>query len=179
MTYTVPTDVPAALTAGLTWRFTKALAAFPPSEGWTVSLRIIGSTAITIAGAQSDSAWEFVGAAPATARMAPGRCRYIITASLAGDLYEAARGDVTVLPDPAAAPCDHVSTAEAQLVKVRAALSGLLDGRVQSWAIGTRQFTAFDLAELRAMEKDLVIQVSTSRRFGMGRQIKYALGRPV
>jgi len=55
------------------------------------------------------------------------------------------------------------SDAATRLAAVRAAIGSILSGN-QSYSIGDRTFRKGDLAQLRAMEKDLVAQVAQSNR---------------
>ena len=155
MSAPVPTTEPQTIVAGDTLTFTKAIANYLPSDGWTLNYSLQGAT---LAGSNSGliefdsdtntgSVYEISVAASTTDDWAPGDYRW--TAYVTGgssERYTVGTGTLTVLPDPASAvPTSH---AVRTLALIEAALEGRIPRGLEQTIIDGQTLIRIPLPEL-------------------------------
>jgi len=134
MSAPVPTTEPLIIVAGDTLTFTKVVANYPPSDGWTLNYALQGKTLagsysaspITFASATSTgSTYSISVAKTTTSAYAPGD--YRLTGYVTGGTSErhtVVSLDVVIIPDPSAAvPTSHA-------VRTLALIDAAIEGRV-------------------------------------------------
>lgn len=133
MSVPVPTTEPLTIVAGDTLTFTKSIPSYLPSDGWTLSYALQGSTLagsntglIAFASTTNTGSTYSISVAKATtAAFAPGDYRW--TAYVTGgtsERYSVGAGNITILPDPSATvPTSHA-------VRTLALIDAAIEGRV-------------------------------------------------
>jgi hypothetical protein len=153
---TVPTTEPRALRAGDSAAWRRALAAYPPADGWALAYRIVYASGTAVDIATTPDAGEYaVSLAPATtAAYVAGAATLVGRVTRAGEAVTVYAAPLTILPDLATvANLDPRSSAAKALADAEAALAAYLGSgaHVQSWTIGGKQMTFRSSAELIAL----------------------------
>lgn len=149
----IPTREPMELRAGDSWRWDRAVASYPPSDGWALSyiLRRGEDAAKTVSATASSDGdfFEVRVAANATQTYPPGLYQIVGRVSKDTDRFTIFEGYVVVLGDLATMDPSHL---EQLLSKLKAQEIELAESAaVQSWTQGGRSETLAQLDSLRAM----------------------------
>lgn len=166
MAQTVPTSVPASVTAGDTIAWQRTLSDYPASAGWVLKYRLInaaGKIDIT-ASAYGDDHLVGVTAATSTA-YAAGDYDWQEFVEKASERYTTATGRITVAPNLAAAAStyDNRSTARKALDAVNAWLESR-DLAVAEYEIAGRRMKYIPISELLGMRSKLQAEVGRETR---------------
>lgn len=138
--------MPASMIAGDALRLAIPAGDFPASDGWAVALvlqALAGSAPVAVNASDEGDEWLMVLASAASALLAPGDFRYLIAATKDGDRSTIDQGQITILPDPAAAATDQRSPARRALD----AIDAVLESRASS------EDMEFTFADGRALKK--------------------------
>lgn len=176
MAIDIPTTEPARVRAGdtITWR--KALAVYPPSEGWTLYYRLINATNKIDITATNDDDTHLVSVAKATsADYVAGDYSLIAWVASSTERVSLPGGRITVLPDLAArsSPYEMRSQAKQMLDNIDAALLSLSSGErlavVEAEVAGRRLKYSFDgLMKLRNLYAAQVRSEEAAERASLG-----------
>jgi hypothetical protein len=156
----IPTTEPAAVNAGDTVRWLRALADYPASAGWVLTYTLLNSAGkITItASAQGDDHLVNVPAAT-TAGWTAGDYAWRAQVSKAGEVYTVAEGRMTVRPSFAAPTLETRSLARRALEAVEAYLADPNNISAAQYEIAGRQLRRHTLTELWAHRDRLRLEV--------------------
>jgi hypothetical protein len=168
MAPSVPTYEPVSLQAGTTWVWTKALADYPVSEGWTAAYFVLGQVSITFSATPRAETDDYlVSVAPATtATVLPGDYRWQLRMTLSGAVYVADEGRFAVTEGASVATVDQRVHAEKELAFVEAALLAFSTDNIQSYTIGSRSVTRSQSPELRSRRVQLKAELQMLRNGG-------------
>jgi hypothetical protein len=153
----IPTCEPEIARAGDTWKWTKSLADYPPSEAWVLSysfrgLSVLADADVVVAPGVSDYAVSV--AANKTAALLPGTYQWAAFVTKAGERYTADEGVLVVERNlSAAAAGDALSHAEKALPIIEAALAGRLTADVEEYVINGKQVRKIGVLELKRLRK--------------------------
>lgn len=157
MAATIPSCEPVTFVAGDTVQWTKALAKYPPSEGWSLSYSLkLASGVVTATVTDDGSIFTATIAAAYTAAIVSQtvvRLMGYVTGSgtYVGQRYSIFDRYITVDPNPATATAaDLVTENETRLIAAQAQLDQLLSTSIESYSVGTRSATKRKIGELRA-----------------------------
>lgn len=162
LTAQVPTDIPASLTAGDTWQWTKYVNDYSAADGWILTYYLSGPglTQTIVATTDTDGVgFSVTVPATTTAPLVAGVRQYIARVALAGAVHTVDSGTVVVLPNVATATSGQMQSVAEQMValieqallaQAATAANGGTGGVIQSYSIGTRSVTYRDEADLRA-----------------------------
>lgn len=162
------------LIAGDSLDFVTAVAAYPASDGWTLSYRLVPRFAtptqapITLTATTYQVSDYRVQETPATsaawAAGAYGWASYVSKSGQRITLEQA--GELTIAPDPGAIVqgIDTRSDAQIGLDNVRAVLRGRASDGVLSYTINGRSLQRYGVAELLLLESKLAADVSRETR---------------
>lgn len=151
------TTLPDRITAGTTVAYTRTLADYPASDGWTMTLYIAGEKVLKVpASAAGDDHVVLIAPSKSTL-LKPGSYRYVERVEKAGDAYDATTGMVVVDPDLANAQDGDLQSKDEQLLKVlEDVIAGnLADGAIASYQIGGRAVSKIPMNELIALRNSL------------------------
>lgn len=148
----------AAHTAGDTLRYTVPSPAYPSTDGWTVSLRLVsltpGQDPILVPGTQSDGQHIVEASATITASWPAGAYTWIEFVSRGAERHTLGRGQVTIEPNPLelAAGTDTRSLAERTLAALEQAYAtwASTKGTVKRYKIMEREMEFHSAAEIQA-----------------------------
>jgi hypothetical protein len=156
----IPTTEPAAVNAGDTVRWRRALADYPASAGWVLTYTLLNSAGkITItASAQGDDHLVNVPAAT-TAGWIAGDYAWRAQVSKAGEVYTVAEGRITVKPAFSASTLETRSLARRTLEAVEAYLADPNNISAAQYEIAGRQLRRYTLPELWAHRDRLRLEV--------------------
>jgi hypothetical protein len=148
----VPTIEPSAVTAGDTVAWTRSLADYPASGGWTLSYALRSATAMIDITAGASGADHAVSVLPAVSRSwVPGSYAWAAFATKASDRYEVARGTMLVRANLAqASPVDGRTMAAKAVDDLTAALASFRSsgGRVRRYRIADREMEFETIGDL-------------------------------
>lgn len=155
----IPTSEPARLVAGDTLKFTKALPAYPATEGWALAYTLVSAAnRYTFSATASGADFLVNVSAATTAGYAAGDYAYRAQVSKAGEVYTVAEGRITVAPGFGAAT-DARSTARRALEAVEAYLADANNLAASSYQIAGRELRRHTLPELWAHRDRLKAEV--------------------
>ena len=163
----IPTTEPAAVNAGDTVRWRRALPYYPASAGWTLTYTLLNATGkITItASAHGDGHLVNVPAAT-SAGWAAGDYAWRAQVSKAGDVFTVAEGRMTVRPSFAASTLETRSLARRALEAVEAYLADPNNISAAQYEIAGRQLRRHTLTELWAHRDRLRLEVLREEQAG-------------
>jgi hypothetical protein len=146
LTPPIPTCEPDLLYAGGTAKWTKLVADYPSTDGWTLTYSFRGPTALAdVVAAANGNGYLATITAVNSAPLTEGTYNWTAAVAKAGEVYIVARGVFTVVAFTGAAVVSHEE-------KALAAINGAIEGRVtsdmKSYTIGGRSVTKMDPAEL-------------------------------
>jgi hypothetical protein len=166
----IPTCEPDIVRAGDTWKWTRALADYPPSEGWVLTYSIRGLSVlldadVTVTPGVSDYAVSV--AANKTAPLLPGTYQWAAFVTKAGERFTADEGVLVVERNlSTAAAGDALSHAEKMLVIVEAALAGRLDADIEEYQINGKAVKKIPVLELKRLRKQYRTEIWRLRHAG-------------
>jgi hypothetical protein len=176
---TIPTQIPASLIAGDTWRWTLALAGYD-AQTWTAVVYFTNAGDVFNATATADgTSHAFSIPAATTADYKAGRYAWTVRVTSGAIVETALTGSVEVTPDPTVKR-DTRSNARITLEAVQCFLRGNATTAQASMTLKDRSVSRWSLAELLQWEKDLKAQVRTEEAAatgGLGRDIRVRFGR--
>lgn len=164
MAPTIPTSAPAVLTAGETLEWYQSAPDTPASDGWTLTVYVVGPTEATATGVADGDRWQVTFAASVTTDWPAGTYRIVARASKAGAVHAVATSVLDVAADPADATGGsqqfHVERA---LAAVRARRLELLADNVVDYTVGQRSARRRELLELAREERRLTFELARLR----------------
>lgn len=168
-------SIPAQLTAGDTWAWTRSFADYP-APTWVATVYFVkadGSFEASASASGSDHAFSIPAAT--TAGYAAGRYKWTVRVSDGTDAHVIEEGWVDVLADPASSGnYDPRSRARRLLDAVQATLENKATVDQQAMSLGGRSISRIPLPELLQWEDKLKAQVSAEEagsKAGYGRNI--------
>lgn len=145
----IPTTEPLELRAGDTWQWTRSLADYPASAGWSLAYVFINAAAkISISASASGDDHAVTVAAATTANYAAGNYDWIARASKSGQVFTVGAGRITILPSLAASTADLRTHARKVLEAIEAVLEGRASQDVLEYQIAGRSLKRIPLADL-------------------------------
>jgi len=167
MARSIPSSEPTRAVAGDTWAWNRTFADFPSSEGWSISYEFRGPSALTIQGDQvsvgDNGDYEVRVPTESTARLLPGPYQWAAYATLDGERYQVARGNLTVRADLVTTEA-RATQAERELAIVNDAILGRLTADTESFVIAGRQVSKIPIETLRTIRGELRAEVARYRR---------------
>jgi len=165
----IVTTEPTTVTAGDTVAWTKTLADYPASAGWSLSYTLINAAAkITINASGSGDDHAVSVAAATTANWSPGDYAWQSYASKAGERYTVETGRITVEKSYAAqTTLDTRSSARAMLEALEACYLAYLEngqGHVAEYEIAGRRMKFRNAAEIWQQIEKLKREVAAEDR---------------
>lgn len=147
---TVPTTEPTAITAGDTIAWTRSLADYPASSGWTLSYALRSATGMIDITASASGADHAVSVAASVSKTwTPGTYAWAAFVTKAAERYEVARGEILVRPNLAqAAPLDDRTHARKVLDAIEAVIEGRASKDQEEYTIGDRSLKRTPIVEL-------------------------------
>jgi hypothetical protein len=178
-----PVGVPATLVAGDTLLFSVSYGDFPVSEGWLLSMSIVGAGQLqTTAGEITEDdgvTWTVTVPASRTATLnsQPGVYRWFHymtgSGSYAGIRYTVAEGRIEILANPAQAQNgDFRFQEEKDLEVIDAAIAGRITDDMKAYTIRGRQVVMLELSELRNLRRDCVQRLRRRQGLTMPRLVR-------
>jgi hypothetical protein len=168
---TIPTVEPSSFRAGETVQWTKIVADYPNTDGYSLVYRFGGPSEFSNVTAtnESDGSYSVEIAAATTTVLNPGTYRWTAHAETGSGVsierYPVADGQFTVLSKLGAAVVSHAAKT---LAVIEAALENRLTADRESYTIGNRQITKIplkDLYSMRAMYRAEVARERNPNRF--------------
>ncbi len=182
MSYTIPTTEPTGFTAGDSLQWDRTLAAYPPSEGWTLSYVLTGAGAavIEVAASPSDDNTSYeVRVTPATtADYTPGRYNLVgLVTHTDGRRFEVYRAACVVLADPATAT-PTLSYNERMLAAVEAKLEARIVADISSYTLEQQQVYREEMLKLQAQRNSFAEAVRRERGGAFFQNVGVSFGVP-
>lgn len=161
--------VPAEITAGLDFQVTLSLAAYP-APTWVVSLVMRGPESIDLVAAASGSDHVLTASAATTAGWTAGTYWFSLRATSAGQVAEAGKGQVEILPDLAAVTgvFDGRTENEKALEAIDAVLAKKATRDQQRYVIGNREIWRVPVRELMQLRAYYAAAVRRERAKARG-----------
>ena len=154
MSQTIPSTEPRSVTAGDTLKWTKTLADYPASA-WTLSYRLINAAAAIDISASADGDTHSISVAAATtAAWADGDYAWISSVTDGTERYTLDRGEITVLPNLAAASATDTRTqAQKAIADLKAAIATYTatNGHVHQYSIAGRTMQFRSVADMQQL----------------------------
>ena len=167
LTKVIPTCEPDILRAGDTWKWTKALAEYPPSEAWVLSYSIRGASVLLDADVvvtPGVSNYAVAVAANKTAPLLPGTYQWAAFVTKAGERFTADEGVLVVERNlSTAAAGDALSHAEKALPIIEAALAGRLTADIESYQINGKAVVKISIPDLKKLRKQYRTEIWRQR----------------
>jgi len=166
------TAMPTEFMSGTTLKLKRSLADFPASAGWSLKLTLAGKTLFTFTSTPSGDAHLITipaVAAPGTDDLTFGVYQWSEKALLAGEVYETARGMVTVTPNlEAGTGAEFQQWAEKVLELIEARIAGRMvdGGDAEAFQIGGRSVNLIPIRELFGYRNMLQGQLRSIRAGG-------------
>jgi hypothetical protein len=157
----IPDSVPDHFPAGTTVKYTRTLADFQPSDGWTYTIYLNGLTQkFSKAATVLNNIFQIVFLPADTASLNPGPFRYAerLVNSGTGDVYDITGDELVINIEPnvgTAAAGAFNTWEERTLAVVEAAISGRLTADIQAYQIAGRSVSKIPIAELRTIRGEL------------------------
>lgn len=145
----IPTTEPLELRAGDTWQWTRSLADYPASAGWSLAYVLINATAkISISASASGDDHAVTIAAATTASYFSGSYDWLARVSKAGQVFTVGSGRITVLPSLAASTADLRTHARKVLEAIESVLEGRASQDVLEYQIAGRSLRRIPVTDL-------------------------------
>lgn len=145
----IPTTEPLQLRAGDTWQWTRSLADYPASDGWSLAYVLINATAkISILASASGDDHAVTVAAATTAGYTAGAYDWVARASKSGQVFTVGSGRIAILPSLAASTADLRTHARKVLEAIEAVLEGRASQDVLEYQIAGRSLKRIPVADL-------------------------------
>lgn len=154
LTASIPTDIPATLTAGDTWQWTKYVTDYSAADGWTLTYALRGASVVNVtATTDVDGAgFAVTVAATDTASVVAGVYQYLARVTLAGVVHTVDSGSVVILPNVATATAGTLqSHGEKMIALLKSEIQARIDGTGTGhtgYTIDGRSIEKFSLTEL-------------------------------
>lgn len=150
------TNLPDRISAGTTVTYTRTLADYPASAGWTLTLYLAGPKVLKAEAAASGDDHVVLLTAAQTATLEQGTYRWVERVTKAAEAYDVASGTIGVDPDLADAADGELQLSDEKLLALLdAAISGQVTDGIASYQIGGRAVSKIPLTELTAMRNSL------------------------
>lgn len=167
LTPIVPTTEPETARAGDTWKWTKSLADYPVSEGWTLTYSFRGASVLAdvdVVVVPGTNAYA-VSVLPAkTAPLIPGAYSWAAFVTKAGERYTADEGILVIERNlSTAAAGDALSHAEKALPIIEAALSGRLTADIENYQINGKAVAKIPILELKRLRSQYRTEIWRAR----------------
>lgn len=183
----IPTTVPSQLRAGDTWKWTKSIADYPATAGWTLKYRFKSATGgFEITASASGADHSVTVAAATSAAYAAGTYSFVgWVEGGSSEKYTVDEGVADVLPDlrsgTATAAQDVRSTAQKMVDAIDAWLTGR-DPGVAEYEIAGRRMKYWSPSELLKMRQRFQSELNAEQAvnklaagLGSGRKIQFRL----
>ncbi len=134
-------NIPDQFAAGTTVCYRRRLVDYPASAGWTLRLHLAGASVLAkSAAADGDDYVVSIAAADTAGGFVPGFYKWVERVSgVGGEVYEVAKGSVTVLPNLAeATEGSEQEWIERAVTALRAHIEGRLPAGMESYQIAGR-----------------------------------------
>lgn len=144
---------PGRLTAGDSWAWRWANAAYPASASWVLSFRLIGpGVSLSVSSVAQGDGFLASASATATAALSPGirglDCTLTGWVSRAAERFQVYSGGCFLAPDPATVTGDLRGHATRTLAAIEALLEGRATKDQQSYKIADRELSRIPIPEL-------------------------------
>lgn len=157
----IPILEPTTANAGDTWRWTRTLADYPASAGWTLSYTLINAAAkISITGSASGDDHSILVSAATSAGYAPGSYDWRARVTKAGEVYTVGEGRLTVNASFSSATYDARSQARKTLEAIESTLEGRASSATLEYEIGNRRMKYIPVSELLQLRDRYRAEVS-------------------
>lgn len=162
---------PGKFSAGLTFDVLRTVTECPAITGWALSALLRGPSNIDIAATAEGNQHRFTADAATTAAWQPGLYRYVVRASLDGQVVQVDSGQIEILPDMAAlSPGSEIRThAAIVLANIEAVLEKRATQDQARYTINNRELWRTPIADLlllRATYQGIVQQETRVARGG-------------
>lgn len=177
---TTLTSIPDRFSAGSTVKYVRSFAAYPTSDGWALTLYLAGKSSLSVAAVVANNQFEFTLTAAQTGSLQPGLYAWTERVSKAGEVYDAASGQLTVEVDLSnAGPGDAQTWAERTLALVEARIEDRLPKDMESYQIAGRSVVNIPASELFKLRAQLRAEVARERNpGGFGQRITFRFTEP-
>lgn len=161
----IPSREPLQFRAGDTVKWTRALSAYTPDDGWTLAYYFNSQQAKFDATAadNGDGSHLTTLSATETATLAAGRYSWLARVSKAGEVFTVDEGQVEVLPDLAGDLVDTRSVDERLLEAIEAALLDSADDDQLSMSVDGVSISVMDKGDLLTVRSRLERRVQQQR----------------
>lgn len=141
--------LPGSISAGLTFKKTVNLPAYPADKGWVLHVYLRGKSAIDLMSTASGSQHIIEASAATTEAWAAGNYGYSVRASNSGEVFEVENGTINILPDMGTVTeGDFRSHAQKVLDAVEAVIEGRASLDQERYRINNRELYRTPLADL-------------------------------
>jgi hypothetical protein len=159
MSAPIPTTEPAALVAGDTAKWSRALPDYPADDGWVLSYTLVNANNRYSFAATASGADHAVSvAATTTANYAPGSYDWRAQVAKTGEVFTVGAGQLVVQPSFASAT-DGRSSARKSLDQVQAYLADANNLQAAEYEIAGRRLKRLSIPDLLALQSNLQLQV--------------------
>lgn len=174
------TAMPSSFSKGSTVTYARTVLDYPATSGWGLTVYIAGRSVLTKAASASGADFSITLTAADTAGLEPGVYTWLERASKGAEVYDVARGTLSVTPDLAtAAAGDLQSFDEKALAIVEAALLVDLASNTVSYQIAGRGETTTSRAEAMMLRDTLARRIARRKAGGrLGQTINVGFRRP-
>jgi hypothetical protein len=167
--------IPDSLIAGDTWKWSRAIAGHPASDGWGLRYELSlsgGSVDLTIDATPDGDGWSVVVPAATTSALAAGQYRWAEYLLLDDERFTVQSGNVKI------GSVLHETLAARMVRLIREAIEDIVQGRSQQVNINSRGKTLLSLADLRAELQHWEAVLEQEERPGFGPQIAARMQAP-
>ncbi len=162
-------NLPDQFAAGTTVCYRRRLADFPASEGWTLQVYLAGASVLAkTAAADGDDFVVTIAASDTAGGFAPGFYKWVERVTgVGGEVYEIAKGSVTVLPNLAeATEGSEQEWIERAVVALRAHIEGRLPAGMESYQIAGRVVAKMPVKEAVGLLTNLESRLASLKNPG-------------
>ncbi len=175
------TALPETIADGTTVAYTKTVADYPATDGWTLTLEIAGEKLLSVEADANGGDYDVTISAEQSATLTAGTYYFAEKVEKAGEVHRVGSGRVTVEPNLATALAGDLQSPNERMLK---ALNAVIESRlgtstgvpkdVESYAIDGIAVTKIPLERLMTLRTQLSTTVARERRGGgIGRQYRY------
>lgn len=166
MTASVPTIEPDRVIAGDTWQWTKAVADYPATDGWTLHYALRGASALDFDAASDGSGYAVTVAASKTL-LPEGVYAWSARVEKAGEVHTVDEGTVFVVAALAKTKAGaKQSFAERTLPKIEAVLEGRASSDILEYQVAGRSLKKWTPEQLMKMRATLRTELARQRTKG-------------
>ncbi len=163
---TVPTSEPKAVTAGSSWRWDRAVADYPPSDGWTLKYAIRGQSVLDIdaSAAAAGDYYEVRVTPAATAELVPGTYQLLAFVENGTDTIDLQRRTLVVHPNLRTfAEGEGQSENEKVLALIQAQIAGRLPADRENFQVNGMAITRIPIDQLVRLQRTYEMRVLFER----------------